>query len=319
MYLFGIKQSKNPRYYSDNPGSINLRRRPSTGISLSKSVVLRRSALSQVDEMPRPYSRQSGLKISKAQTKKFAEISGLKPSRGINAILLHSLCFSHHLHLLTLGPMPLKAHTMLQVRNHIALLADIPHDKPLEVRTEIKCHRYVAKGVEVEAGSSVFAEDQAVWANSCAYFFPIKHNQTTDLVPESAVFNPMLTARPSGEWSMRRNGWRFARLSGDYNGIHTSRRYARLMGFKDAFCHSQPVLANCLERLAKGQDGKAFRIDAALKGPVYYGQGVALFADDQGRFDLMAHGNDRPVVMGRFRLIDSAGDNSFGKEMSYAF
>ena len=300
MLLFGIKLYETQYHSFENSRVVNLKHRPSTGASLARSLAGPRPTFDKQLDIPHPCSRQAGLMIGMARSTAFARVCGLEPVAALDAVWLHTLCFAHHLHLLTLGQMPLKAHTMLQVRNHIALLEAIPVDSTLELRTGITAHRRRPKGVEVDVCSNALANNRLVWANSCAYFFPIKHGGLVEPGSKSAEFEPLGQGRSLGSWAMGQKGWNFARLSGDYNGIHTSRRYARLRGFDDMYSHSQPLLAHCLRRLANGSADHAFRLDAALKGPVFYGQEVNLQLDESGRFDLMAKGNGRPVITGRY-------------------
>ncbi len=303
MLLFDIKLNETRYHNYENSGVINLRQSPSTGASLMKSLVMPRQSLDECANVSHLCSRQANLMIGGARSGAFARTCGLEPTHELDAIWLHCLCFAHHLHLLTHAEIPLKAHTMFQVRNHISLLKAIPLDRALELRTGITAFRLAPKGVEVDVCSNALADNRPVWANSCAYFFPVKHGGSVEPKSRSAEFEPIGPGQSLGQWAMHQNGWRFARLSGDYNGIHTSRRYARLRGFTDMYSHSQPLLAHCLWRLVNGSAGRIFRLDAALKGPVFYGQDVNLTVGEGGRFDLMTMGNDRPVITGRYAAI----------------
>lgn len=306
--LFDIKQYNNQAIGLGHEKAVDLDSRPSTVISLLKSVVMQRPTPNGELAVPALRSHQDSLRLGRSRAENFAYICGLEPSALLNAVLLHSLCFAHHLHLLTDSRMPLKAHTMLQVRNHIILCRALPVDEPLEIRTAILERRPTAKGVEVDVGSWALAGGEPLWANRCAYFFALRHGLEPSTPPASAGFEPLDGPSRATGWKVERHAWRFARLSGDYNGIHLSRRYARMMGFADSFSHSQPLLANCLQRVGGG--GESFRLDAALKGPVSYGQEASIAIGHGGRFDLMAQDNDRPVITGRYHALspDEAGD-----------
>jgi len=97
-------------------------------------------------------------------------------------------------------------------------------------------------------------------------------------------------------------GWRFARLTGVYNGIHWVNAYARLFGFRSAFHHPQLVLGQCLARLSPPARGRQ-RLDAWLKGPVFYDTDVTLRAAtgaDGVRFAVSMQGEARPSIVGRW-------------------
>ena len=94
-------------------------------------------------------------------------------------------------------------------------------------------------------------------------------------------------------------GWRYGRLSGDYNPLHWSGAYARRHGFGGAFLHPQRVLGQCLARLgARG----ATDLEAWIKGPVFYGAEVEMRSDadaDGIRFALHVEDDARPAFVGR--------------------
>ena len=83
----------------------------------------------------------------------------------------------------------------------------------------------------------------------------------------------------TARWTMPPNGHlRFARLTGDYNGIHWQNWYARLMGFKTSLYHPQHVVGQSLALLA-APAGPVQRLDTWLKGPVYHNSSVTLGSD----------------------------------------
>ena len=100
----------------------------------------------------------------------------------------------------------------------------------------------------------------------------------------------------------------FAGLTGDYNGIHLSSWYARLFGFEGAFLHPQLSLGLCMAHLAGREDWEGQRLDAWLKGPVYYGSAVTLRAaisESDSVFALLADGDERPCIVGHWRLAQA--------------
>src|SRR5581483_1348284 len=90
---------------------------------------------------------------------------------------------------------------------------------------------------------------------------------------------PAVDAPPGPPWRIPAGAaLRFAQLTGDYNGLHLSDRYAGWFGYRSAFFHPQRVLGQCLARLPKPDDLTAQRLDAWLKGPVYHHAEVRLAA-----------------------------------------
>ena len=116
----------------------------------------------------------------------------------------------------------------------------------------------------------------------------------------AAPESPRIEATRSESWRMPADGgWRYGRLSGDYNPLHWSGAYARRHGFGGAFLHPQRVLGQCLARLgARG----ATDLEAWIKGPVFYGAEVEMRSDadaDGTRFALHVEGDARPAFVGR--------------------
>ncbi len=97
----------------------------------------------------------------------------------------------------------------------------------------------------------------------------------------------------------------FGRLCGDFNPSHYFSPLARLLGFDRAFCHTQRLVAGCVDRLppaAKLASLDSVRLDVAFKGPVYYGDRLKMKTAAAGRgyrFDVYAGSGNKPVMPGR--------------------
>jgi hypothetical protein len=94
-------------------------------------------------------------------------------------------------------------------------------------------------------------------------------------------------------------GLRTGRLTGDFNPLHYSRRYARRRGFSGPFLHPQLALGQCLARLPGRDPGLPLRLDVWVRGQVYAGADVRLLAGSDGTFALRCGAEERPALMGR--------------------
>jgi hypothetical protein len=154
-----------------------------------------------------------------------------------------------------------------------------------------------------------------VWENITTYFYPPYSAPILDSIDDAPIIK---------EWySPAKDRFRFARISGDSNGIHYGSFYARMMGFKRDFaqpirivaqCVSslptntsgirgwlEEVVANCFEPLPATETVGSMRLDFFLKGPVYYESTLTLKniqTKNGNRFDLYCSGNDKPVICG---------------------
>jgi len=156
--------------------------------------------------------------------------------------------------------------------------------------------RIVPKGFEMDVRSVVQANQETVWESVHTFYyrgnFGAAEPQPSEL---AAPQEPQLL----GSWYLPNGvGFRFAGISGDSNGIHYSKWYARIMGFDRAL--AQPILVltrslSCLELADRG----SFQLDAFLKGPVYYKSNVYLRGTAGGgatRFDVYCEDNPRPSL-----------------------
>ena len=96
----------------------------------------------------------------------------------------------------------------------------------------------------------------------------------------------------------------FCRLTGDYNPLHLTSRYAHRMGFAAAFPHPQRVAAQCLGHLA-ATGAPPRELDLWIKGPAFFGRAVTLRQESHGDgeqdFALWVEGEERPALVGSLR------------------
>ena len=75
--------------------------------------------------------------------------------------------------------------------------------------------------------------------------------------------------RPKRSRSRDNTGWRYARVSGDFNPIHLTARTAQMFGFKQAVAHGMWSLGRCLAAAAPHLPKGKMQIDTQFKLPVY--------------------------------------------------
>jgi len=258
---------------------------------------------------PRIVERWQKLRIDTHHLQSFISMTGLPAGTRIS--LLHSpaasLLYPHvfgfplQMALLTHRAFPLPIWGVLQIRNHMLLYRPYSEHEVLSLDTRVAGQRILAKGIEMDLHSTLSALGERVWEGLTTFYYRGYHG------PEQTV-SPL--AKPlSGEWPETsrwrmpdRVGWRFAGLTGDYNGIHWQNWYARLLGFKASLNHPQLVIGQCLARLSMPASS-CQRLDVWLKGPVYYDTDVRLRAFTQlGNhwFDLSMDEMKLPSIVGRW-------------------
>jgi len=208
-------------------------------------------------------------------------------------------------------PMPIWG--ALQIRNHLLQHRPIPADASLELETRVAGQRILEKGAEVDLYTTVRSEDELAWESLTTFYYRGRFGEQG--APSPLARPPEITGEEVARWRARGgSGWRFGDLTGDFNGIHWSSWYARAFGFRRAFHHPQRVLGQCLARLPAIGGTPTQRLDAWLKGPVYYDSEVALRAASGPHGSacaLFQNGEDRPAIIARWsaatadsRLID---------------
>ncbi len=148
----------------------------------------------------------------------------------------------------------------------------------------------------------IHSREDLLWESLTTFYYRGRFGAPSP--PPQAVKAPEVTDGPISQWETARGGGpRCARLSGDYNGIHYWRWYARRLGFARAFFHPHRILGQCMANLPSHPGRGKQRLDAWFKGPVYYGSHVALRAarDQEGVvFALQTDADVRPAIVGRW-------------------
>jgi acyl dehydratase len=239
----------------------------------------------------------------------FLRLTGLNADDGLPLLYPHVLSFPLQMVILTHPAHLIPIWNSLQIRNHLLQHRPIPADAVLDMETRVAGQRILEKGAEVDLHTSVRARDDLVWESLNTFYY-------RGCFGEPGAASPLASARAVGkqtlaQWHMAGGvGWRFGGLTGDYNGIHWSNWYARVFGFRRAFHHPTLALGQCMARLPALDSSEGQRLDAWLKGPVYYDSDVRLRATlkpDSSTFALIAAGEERPAILGCWRRTGAAG------------
>jgi hypothetical protein len=289
----------------------------------------RKSVYSPSVEYPIIHSLRPDFVINKDYLKAFYEICDINhQSDYLHVLYPFTLVYPYIMRVLCSKEMPVSMFKVLNTRNSITMYRRIRSDE----RLDIDCHncapKIVPKGLEIDVKSIISSGGEQVWKNITTYFYP------GNFGPVDASYSvPKLDAIDDApvikEWYFpAKDRFRFARISGDSNGIHYGSFYARMMGFKRDFaqpirvitkCVSslppntsgmkgwlEEVVNNCFEPLPVAETTGPMRLDFYLKGPVYYESTLTLknIQTKQGnRFDLYCSGNDKPVICGMLHNI----------------
>lgn len=265
------------------------------------------SGLDRERGFPDIVARWSAYRASTRDVEDFLRATGVRQVQTpyLPLLYLHTIGFRLQMAILTHPAFPVPIWRVLQVRNRLLQHRPIGADEPLDLETRIETHRVTGKGLEVDLHTKVLGRKLPVWESLNTFYVRGRFGPPDASSLLAQV--PAVAAGTVAQWHMPAGSrFRFAALTGDYNGLHLWNAYAKRLGFKAAFFHTQRVLGHCLAHLGAVQENEPQRLDAWLKGPVYYDSDVRLCAVEETRgaaFALFSREEERPAVVGRIRNV----------------
>ena len=280
---------------------LDFRRAPSALAFMARAILTPRRPGLQA-EPPALAATWRGHRVGGAQLDDFLSLTGLAGHPAWPLLYAHAVGFRLQMVVLTDRSFPLPIWNSLQIRNHLVLHRPFDRGAALDFETRVAARRVVEKGTEIDLHTTVHTAGDLVWEGTNTFYYRGRHGAAGEASPLAAA--PRGDGAQIARWSAPTHGrLRFGRLTGDYNGIHLSDWYARRFGFRGAFQHPQRVIGECLARLPCRSVALPLRLDAWLKGPVYYGAEVSLRAEespDITTFALHVNGDERPAIIGRY-------------------
>lgn len=242
-----------------------------------------------------------GMKIDRAHLSRFNKICSIKNSEKISLIYPITIVFPFFQRILSLKQAPLSMFNVLGKHLKIIQHRQIGLDEALDIFCEISGVKIVPKGLEIDLSAVIKVAGEAVWTATETFFYRGNFG-VADTDVEDTVFESIPKAKVIAKWFLPGgNGFRFARISGDGNGIHYSKFYARLLGFKRDFAQPFLILGNTINHLINYEGNSSISLDVTFKGQFYYERNVTIKGmktNSRNRFDIYSEGNDRPCING---------------------
>lgn len=285
---------------------IELRRRPSTVGNMARALYPS-AGLATAGRFPSIVVSWRQHQVDRRQLDTFLGLTDLRAGGHLPLLFPHVQSFRLQMMILTHPMFPVPIWGALQIRNHLLQHRRIATGEVLDLETRVAGGRFLEKGAEVDLYSTVRSGAEVVWESLNTVYYRGRFGPPGEVSPLAR--SPEMAGEVCARWRMPSGtGRRFGGLTGDYNPIHLSSWYARLFGFKKSFLHPQLSLGLCMAHLAGCEEPEGHRLDAWLKGPVYYGSAVTLRAavsESESVFALLEDGDDRPRIVGRWSLANT--------------
>lgn len=210
--------------------------------------------------------------LSAAHIRSYREVCAVPAAAtGLPPAYLHVLAMPLHMQLFVVKNFPVKVLGLIHLRNTIRVLAPVDERAPLRLRVHFDTMRETDYGQEYDFTTSYDQNGTLVWEEVSTMFARgtsgPKEGSKRPVIERS---NHPETGTATDNLEVAENtGWRYARVSGDFNPIHLTARTAKMFGFKQAVAHGMWSMGRCLASAAPHIPSTGIQIDTQFKLPVY--------------------------------------------------
>ncbi len=210
------------------------------------------------------------VRLSAAHLQRYTEICGAPRDR-VPPAYLHVVAMPLHMRLFVVKNFPVKVLGLIHLRNTIRVLGEVTTKAPLGLTVSCDTMRLTDFGQEYDFTTRYEQEGRAVWEEVSTMF------ARGNAAPKEGTKRPSIerSAHPASGVATEtleiaeNTGWRYAKISGDFNPIHLTARTANMFGFKQAVAHGMWSLGRCLGSAAPQLPAGNIQIDTQFKLPVY--------------------------------------------------
>jgi acyl dehydratase len=209
--------------------------------------------------------------LAASHLQRYREICGTPAQPHLPPAYLHVVAMPLHMQLFIASGFPVKVLGLIHIRNTIRVFDYIDISAPLRLHVQFETMRLTDAGQEYDYTTRYERDGQVVW------------EEVSTMFARGAAPPPKQGKRPGVERSvhpadstdtqnlevMGNTGWRYARVSGDFNPIHLTARTAAMFGFKQAVAHGMWSMSRCLGAAATQLPTHPIQIDTQFKLPVY--------------------------------------------------
>jgi len=213
------------------------------------------------------------VQLSPRHLQQYREVCGVPNS--IDALppaYLHTVAMPMHMQLFIANGFPVKVLGLIHLRNTIRVHKGVDVATPLRLRVHFDTMRLTEAGQEYDFTTRYEQHGELVWEEISTMFArgnaPAKgEGGKRPSIERSA--HPQNGVDTQTLEIPQNTGWRYARVSGDFNPIHLTARTAEMFGFKQPVAHGMWSLGRCLGAAADKLPSERIQVDTQFKLPVY--------------------------------------------------
>ncbi|EPL07142.1 MaoC/PaaZ C-terminal domain-containing protein [Pseudomonas sp. CF161] len=265
---------------------------------------LRKPKPDAAPQLPTERLVRPAVELQAAEVARYAQACGFRREHGVPLSFPHTLAFPLHLLLLTRPSFAYPASGMVHLANRIRQYQRLEEGQAL--RLEVFAERWLAhpKGQALSIATRGYSNGSLVWEGDSLYLrrgvaAPLGEpwQGAPALAPEAL--------RRTQRWTLAADlGRRFAKVSGDFNPIHTSWLGARLFGFRRPIAHGMWTLGRALAAQQPPQALEAAQLECEFKLPIFLPAAVTLWnappSGSRHEFEVRNQAGDKPHMRGLF-------------------
>ncbi len=210
--------------------------------------------------------------LSAAHLQRYRDVCSVPAGAELPPAYLHLVAMPMHMQLFVVRNFPVKVLGLIHLRNTIRVLHPVEQRAPLRLTVHFDTMRITDFGQEYDFVTRYEQNGAVVWEEVSTMF------ARGNTAPKEGSKRPAHRAsectrraacRPRRSRWRDNTGWRYARVSGDFNPIHLTARTAQMFGFKQAVAHGMWSLGRCLAAAAPHLPKGSMQVDTQFKLPVY--------------------------------------------------
>lgn len=209
--------------------------------------------------------------LSPAHLQRYRDVCSVADEATLPPAYLHVVAMPVHMQLFIAEEFPVKVLGLIHLRNTIRVLRTVDLKEPLRLLVRFDTMRLTDYGQEYDFTTRYEQDGEVVWEEVSTMF------ARGNAAPKEGSKRPTIerSMHPESGVAMEtlevgdNTGWRYARVSGDFNPIHLTARTAQMFGFKQAVAHGMWSLGRCLAAASAQLPAEKIQIDTQFKLPVY--------------------------------------------------